>query len=84
MEFLLKDDLHQLEKAKAEYLAVKAFDDYNTQVAKTNVKSILSSKEGIMASFGVGFVKGLMDNPDNQKCGSSHSELIKIISLLIK
>lgn len=84
MLFILKNELKQLEQAKHEHAAVASLDKRNEAIAKANIKSILSSKEGLIAAFSAGFLKGMSNSKttDHSVCYSS-TDWVKLLSTLL-
>lgn len=80
MKFIIKDEIKEVNNAKQIYTAACAFDEHTSLEAKSNINTLLASKEGLMASFGAGFTQGMV----SRSSSSSSPSLPRIIQLLLK
>jgi hypothetical protein len=80
MKFIIQDEIKAAEDAQQIYTAACAFDNHTSKVVKTNINTLFASKEGIMASFGAGFAKGMVSQPST----SSKSALPGLMQILMK
>ncbi|MBB1273231.1 MULTISPECIES: hypothetical protein [Psychromonas] len=80
MKFIIQDEINAVQQTQQEYLNACILDKQATLDAKDNVNTLLASKQGLMASFGAGFAKGMVSQPNT----SSKSMLPSLIQLLMK
>lgn len=80
MKFIIQDEINAVRQTQQEYLNACILDKQATLDAKDNVNTLLASKQGLMASFGAGFAKGMVSQPNT----SSKSMLPSLIQLLMK
>ena len=80
MKFIIQDEINAVQQTQQEYLNACILDKQATLDAKDNVNTLLASKQGLMASFGAGFAKGMVSQPNP----SSKSMLPSLIQLLMK
>ncbi|WP_299664191.1 hypothetical protein [uncultured Psychromonas sp.] len=80
MKFIIQNEIDAVRLTEQEYTNASLLDKQATLDAKANIDTLLASKQGLMASFGAGFAKGIVSQPTS----STKSILPSLIQLFMK
>jgi len=80
MKFIIHNEIDAVHQAKQECINASLLDKQATLDAKANIDTLLASKQGLMASFGAGFAKGMVSQPTP----STKSIIPSLIQLFMK